>query len=241
MPFFITFLAGLATLIGYLFIYLDNRDNTVLIGSLGFASGVMFYISLFDLIPESIKLISSNYNIIVSILISFIFIISGIILSSILDKFISFENSSLYRVGIISMIALIFHNIPEGIATYITSNFNLTFGLTLAISIALHNIPEGISISIPIYYSTNSKSKAFLYTLISGMSEFLGAILASLFIRNPSFLFMGSLYSVIAGIMLYISIYELLPTSLNYKRYLVTIFSFILGVVFIYVSILLIN
>ena len=241
MPFFITFLAGLATLIGYLFIYLDNRDNTVLIGSLGFASGVMFYISLFDLIPESIKLISSNYNIIVSILISFIFIISGIILSSILDKFISFENSSLYRVGIISMIALIFHNIPEGIATYITSNFNLTFGLTLAISIALHNIPEGISISIPIYYSTNSKSKAFLYTLISGMSEFLGAILASLFIRNPSFLFMGSLYSAIAGIMLYISIYELLPTSLNYKRYLVTIFSFILGVVFIYISILLIN
>ena len=240
MPFLITFLAGLATLIGYLFIYLDNSNNKVLIGSLGFASGVMFYISLFDLIPESIKMIGNSYNFVFSIMLSFLFIVSGIIISSFLNK-LSLGDSYLYHVGIISMIALIVHNIPEGIATYLTSSVNLTFGLTLAISIALHNIPEGISISIPIYYSTGSKIKAFLYTLISGMSEFLGAILASFFISNPSFIFMGALYSIIAGIMLYISICELLPASIGYKRYSITILSFILGIIFIHISILLIN
>ena len=223
MPFFITFIAGISTLIGYLFVYLDNSDNKVLIGSLGFASGVMFYISVFDLIPESIKLIGNTYNTVFSIMISFIFIVIGIIISFMLDKSF-YSDSYLYHVGIISMVALILHNIPEGIATYLASDYNLAFGLTLGISIALHNIPEGISISIPIYYSTHNKIKAFLFTFISGMSEFLGAIIACLLFRNTSFMFMGILYALIAGIMLYISICELLPASIKYNRLFIIIF-----------------
>lgn len=241
MPFFITFLAGLATLLGYFLIYINNYSNRILISSLGFASGVMFYISLFDLIPESISVLSNHYNIAFSFIICLLFMTIGIITSSFLDKMFSNKNNHLYHVGIISMLGIIIHNIPEGIATYLTTTYSFKFGLILALSIALHNIPEGVSISIPIYYSTNSKIKAFIYTLISGMSELIGAVFAYIFIKEPSMLFMGALYSMISGIMIYISICELLPVSLGYKNCLLTWFSFILGIFFILISIILIN
>ena len=115
-----------------------------------------------------------------------------------------------YKVGILSMISLLIHNIPEGIMTFITSSNNLKIGITLSIAIALHNIPEGITISIPIYYSTKSKFKAFLYTLISGLSEPFGAIIAYLFLKNiVGDITLGLLYSLIAGMMVNISINEL--------------------------------
>lgn len=111
------------------------------------------------------------------------------------------------------------------------SNTNMKLGISLAIAIAFHNIPEGISISIPIYYATDSKFKAFMYTFISGMSELLGAIITYLFLSKLiNSVFMGLLFSVIAGIMIHISIYELLPTSLNYKNKKVTVLLFIIGV-----------
>ena len=241
MPFLISFLAGCSTLIGYLFIFLNGHKNYVLTGSLRFASGVMFYVSLFDLIPEGIKLISKNYFILFSFGLTLFFLSFGIILSYYLDKFIPDNDSYLYRIGLISMIAIIIHNIPEGMATYLASNYDLKLGYILAISIALHNIPEGISISIPIYYSTGSKKKAFLYTFISGFSEFFGSIIASIFIKNVSFLFMGCLYSLIAGIMLYISMCTLLPASFKYNNIIFSIIIFIFGIIFIRFSIVLIK
>jgi ZIP family zinc transporter len=142
----------------------------------------------------------------------------------------------------VSMLAIILHNIPEGIATYLTSNHDLKLGVSLAIALALHNIPEGISVAVPIYFSTNSKKKAFLYTLLSGMSEFLGAILASIFLVGFSNnLFMGCLYAIIAGIMINISIYELLPSSLKYKKYLLTFSFFLFGLIFMSISMILLH
>lgn len=241
MPFLVSFLAGCSTLIGYMFIFVNKRKNSVLVASLSFASGVMFYISFFDLIPESIKLISIDYYIFFSILLSLLFLIIGILLSSYLNKLIPNDTSYLYKVGIISMIAIIIHNVPEGIATYLTSSYDLKLGYILALSIALHNIPEGISISIPIYYSTGSKKKAFIYTFISGFSELIGSIIASIFINDVSFIFMGSLYSMIAGIMIYISLVELLPVSIKYNNLFLTVIMFIIGIIFIRFSIILIQ
>ena len=101
------------------------------------------------------------------ILITMISFVTGIILSMIIDKKMPAQQNHLKRVGLIAMLAIILHNIPEGIATYLTSSTNTKLGITLTIAIALHNIPEGISISIPIYYATKNKGHAFLYTLIS--------------------------------------------------------------------------
>ena len=240
MPYLITFLAGCSTLVGFLFVYFKNDSNKVLVSSLAFASGVMFLISITDLIPSAFSSINDIYYVIPAFLICSICVVAGIVFSMMIDKYLpdnTYHDGYLYRVGIVSMMAIIFHNVPEGIATFLTSNHDLKLGITLAVALALHNIPEGISVAVPIYYSTGSRLKAFLYTLVSGMSEFLGAIFASIFLVGFSNdFFMGCLYAVIAGIMMHISIYELLPSSFKYNKLLRTILFFIIGLLFMYIS-----
>lgn len=232
--FLITTLAGLSTMIGSLLIFYKKKTDNIITTSLAFASGVMMCVSITDLIPESISSLKTSFYVIPSILISLIFIVIGIIISISIDKYLpenKDNNNKLYRVGIISMLAIILHNIPEGIATFMASTTDISLGISLAIAIALHNIPEGISISIPIYYATNSRIKALSYTFLSGMSELVGAIITYLFLSkliNP--IFMGMLFSVIAGIMMHIALFELIPTSLNYKNKKLVIFSFLSGV-----------
>ncbi len=216
--FILSFLAGISTVIGALVIFFDKRKNSKIVEvSLSFAAGVMTCVSLTDLLPNSFKMILDNNNLFPKIILSLIFMTFGIIISMLIDKYlpnnnVNTDNKGLYKIGIISMVAIVLHNVPEGIATFITSTNNLKLGLTITIAIALHNIPEGISIAVPIYHSTNNKLRAFLYALLSGMSEVLGSILAYLFLApliNDHV--MAALYAIIAGIMIHISIYELIP------------------------------
>ena len=140
------------------------------------------------------------------------------------------------------MLAIILHNIPEGMATFMASNTDISLGISLTIAIALHNIPEGISISVPIYYATNSKIKAISYTALSGLSELFGAIITYLFLKPfINDIVMGLLFSIIAGIMMHISLYELLPTSLKLNNKKITIFSFIFGILFMTINHLIFN
>ena len=232
--------AGLSTMLGCFLIFFKGKKETILIGSLAFAAGVMSSVSITDLIPESINYLNTKYNMFPTIFIMLIFLVIGIIISMIIDKYLpenKQNNSKLYRVGIISMLAIIMHNIPEGIATFMTSTTNLRIGISLSIAIALHNIPEGISISMPIYASTKSKSRAIGYTFISALSEPFGALLAFLFLKNVmTNTFMGMLLAIIAGIMLHISFYELLPESLSYKNKKITIIFFIVGICFMLIN-----
>lgn len=233
--FILTTLAGLSTLLGTIIIFINKKkNNKIIIGSLSFAAGVMLTVSITDLIPESIHLLNKTFKLFPTIIIMLIFIVIGIIISTTIDKYIPTKREGeLYKVGIISMLAIILHNIPEGIATFLSTESNLTLGLSLTIAIALHNIPEGISISVPIYYATGSKIKAFTYTLISGLSEPLGALIAYLFLKNlVNDTTMGIIMSIIAGIMIQISCYELLPTSLKYKSKKITVLLFIIGTLF---------
>ena len=216
--FILSYLAGLSTIIGSLVIFFDkNKSNKIITRSLSFAAGVMICVSITDLLPSCYKNILDTYVSFPKIVLTLIFTVLGIIISMTIDKYLPGEkikkdNNNLYKIGIISTIAIVLHNIPEGIATFITSSNNIKLGLTLTIAIALHNIPEGISISVPIYHSTNSKFKSILYSLISGMSEVIGSILAYLFLKNiMTDNILSALYGVIAGIMIHISIYELIP------------------------------
>ena len=216
-------------MLGTIFIFKKKNENMI-IGSLAFAAGVMFTVSITDLIPESYSMLINIFPKFPSILYVLIFIVSGIILSMIIDKYIPTDNN-LYRVGVFAMLAIVIHNIPEGIATFMATNVNIMLGISLTIAIALHNIPEGISISIPIYYATNSKFKAIFYTFISAISEPLGALLTYLFLSNYiNDRIMGFLFGIIAGIMIHISMYELLPTSKKYNNLKITYLFFILGV-----------
>ena len=238
MPFVLTTIAGLSTMFGSILVLFKFKDEDNIINkALSFAAGVMITVSIFDLIPESFILLNSNYPKIILVLTS---INIGIITSMLIDKFIP-NDDNLYRVGVISMIAIIMHNIPEGIATYLSCSHNIKLGITLTIAIALHNIPEGITISLPIYYATKSKCKALLYTFISGISEIFGAVLASLFLKNiMTDNLMGLLLGGIAGIMIYISFYELLPTAIKYRKIKTTLIASGVGAIVMFFSIFII-
>lgn len=246
--FILSFIAGISTVIGALIIYFDkNKDNKIVTVSLSFAAGVMICVSLTDLLPNCFNMILTVSNIFPRLILTLIFMVIGVIISMLIDKYLpseyeSKDNKGLYKIGIISMVAIILHNIPEGIATFITSSNNLKLGITLTLAIALHNIPEGISIAVPIYHSTKNKLKAIMYALLSGMSEVLGSILAYLFLApfiNDHI--MAGLYAIIAGIMIHISIYELLPGAYKDSTLKKVIKYFLIGFIIMIISHLLMS
>lgn len=237
--FLLTTIAGLSTMLGCIFIFISKKTKKIVVASLSFAAAVMFTVSFTDLIPESFELLSKQFYLFPCIIIILICINVGIIFSFLIDKYLpeDTERNGLYRVGIFSMVAIILHNIPEGMATFMAGNTDLHLGIALTIAIALHNIPEGISISIPIYYATGSKKKALWYTFISGLSELFGAVITYLFLKPfITDRIMGYLFAFIAGIMLHISLFELLPTSLKYKNRGVTALYFAIGLLFMLIN-----
>lgn len=230
LPFILSLIAGLSTIIGYFIIYLKKDKNKIIKYSLAFSSGVMLSVSLFDLIPESIFLTKKIS----------LFVFVGLILAYLINQALPNEES-LYKVGIFSMITIILHNIPEGIATFISAKSNISLGLFITLAITMHNIPEGISIAVPVYYSTKNKKEAFIKTFISGISEPFGAIIAYLFFPKINNNVLGNIFSLIAGLMIYISIFELLPNALKYNEKKKTLVFFIIGIIFMFVNHLLIK
>ena len=225
-------------MIGTILIFFKFKNtNKIILSSLAFATGVMITVSLTDLMPESLNLLKTYFYPFPAIIIMFIFFVVGILISMAIDKYLPSNTDRLYKVGIISMLAIILHNIPEGIATFMATTSNINLGISLTLAIAFHNIPEGISISVPIYYATKSKSKAFIYTLISALSEPFGALIAFIFLKQfiNNFI-LGILFSMIAGIMVNISIYELLPTSFKYKNKGLSILFIIIGILLTFTS-----
>ena len=241
IAFILTFIAGLSTLIGALFIFYKGNVNKLTQYSLAFASGVMFCISIIDLIPEALNLLVKNNTKQTTFLLVILFIGIGITISYIIDKLVpennNVNNKKLYKLGIFAMLAIIVHNIPEGIATFLSSSTNMALGISLTIAIALHNIPEGLSIAVPVYSAKGSKKRAFGYTLISALAEPLGAILAFLLLK-PIITdnIMGATLAIIAGIMTHIALLQLLPASLKYKEKKKTFVFFIIGILFILFS-----
>ena len=216
ISFLITLLSGLATLIGGLIVFINIKDKIKIISfSMFFSSSVMLFISVFDLIPASFSFINKIYDFIPSIAVMAIYVLFGGMFVRYFDRKVD-NNNSLYKIGIISMIALVIHNVPEGIITFISSTKNISLGISLSISIALHNIPEGIAVAIPIYYGENNKWKAFLFTFIAALSEPVGAIIGCLFVNSISDYLFAIILSLTSGIMIYLSIFEMFKEGKKY-------------------------
>ena len=176
------------------------------------ASITMIYVSITNLLPSAINTLNNYYSYSKTIIFISLSFILGNLIASLLDKKVNINDNKIYKVGIVTALGLIIHNLLEGIATFITTSHNIVLGLKLAIAIALHNIPEGLSIAIPIYYGSKNKLKALLVTSLAGIAEIIGAILSYFLLKNIlNELSLALLYSLIAGIMLYIALYELLP------------------------------
>ena len=241
----ISSIAGLSTLIGFLFVFFKPKNiNRFISIGLSFSATVMILISIFDLIPNSFFELLDKYKLL-GILISVISFIFGIILIKISNKLVDNlkeKGSSLYKLGIISAIVLIMHNIPEGIITFLTAGKDLNLGLKIAFAITLHNIPEGICIAIPIYYSTHSLLKAFKTTIISGLSEPLGAILAYLFLyKYITTSMLNIIFIIVAGIMITLALDEILKESIKYseKNNKYIYIGFLIGMLFFIISLFL--
>ncbi len=234
--FIITSLAGISTVLGFFILWIKGQEN-IIAKALGFSAGVLLFVSIFDLIPSSFSYFKKSFLSGFNILFCILFLLLGILLSTILNESIQKrvgDSSSLYQIGILSMVAIILHNIPEGIITYLTTTIEYKAGLFLALSIACHNIPEGICIAIPIYYSTNSKLKALKMVLLSALSEPLGALIAAFFFRERlSDMVIAIFLALVAGIMISLALLEIIPEAKSYSlKHTVVYFLFGFGIPF---------
>ena len=235
--------AGISTLLGGLVVYFKFKDKKSFIAfALSFSLSVMISLSIFELLPDSFITLSSRFGLLVGIIFTTVmFLIGKFLVTKINKKLALLQNKdNLYRVGLLSMIALMLHNFPEGIATFMASYNDLSAGISLGIAIMLHNIPEGISISVPIYYATGSKKRGVIYSLISGLAEPLGAILAFIVLKNYiNEITIALVLVIVAGIMITISINEMLPEVNSYNKKNISILGMIIGVILVIVNLLL--
>lgn len=240
MAFLLSLISGLSTTLGCIPIFIKvKKIDKFITFSLAFSLSIMLGISVFDLIPEALPHIT-RHGIINSLLIIISLLFIGFLIVNILNKFIEREKGSsnnLYKLGILSSIALIIHNFPEGILTFLSSYHDIHLGVSICLAIALHNIPEGISISLPIYYATGNKKKAIFTTIASGLAEPVGAIFTFLVLKRYINNEMISIFLVlVAGIMITLSIEKILPEALSYKQKKPLYLGLLFGIVVVLIS-----
>lgn len=239
MPLIICTIAGFGTLIGSLLVFIPKIDKTSSMSLvLGFSGTIMILISILDLLPSSINTLLSNNSITKSIIITIVSFYLGYLIINILDKKVE-EESSLYKVGILSLIGLMLHNFPEGIATFMTSINNQALGIKLSIAIMLHNIPEGICICIPIAKSTGSIKKGIKSSFIASLAEPLGAILAYIFLYHYiNNITIGIILIFVAGIMITLSINSIYSEARKLEKGKFFLIGIIIAIFFNLISII---
>jgi len=262
----LTIFAGLSTGIGSaLAFYTKKTSEKFLSAALGFSAGVMIYVSLVEIFPKAIVQLFEVYgNEDKAYLITTLAFFGGMALIALIDRLVPEANNpheihdvseicdeeceekkkkkALLRMGLFSALAIGIHNFPEGLATFLSALEDPTLGISIAIAIAIHNIPEGISVSVPIYYATGDKKKAFRYSFLSGLAEPIGALIGYFIVSQLFGDFagvMGIVFAGVAGIMVYISLDELLPTAEKYGKHHIAITGLIAGMVVMALSLVL--
>lgn len=261
--------AGLATGIGSLLAFFTDQTNRKFLSvALGFSAGVMIYVSMVEIyckgreaLIEALGTRSGSWAAVGAFF-------GGILLIALIDRLIpdrenpheihgveeldtSGEDCSpncrdkamsarMLRMGILTAAAITIHNFPEGLATFVVALRDPTLGVSIAVAIALHNIPEGIAVSIPIYYATGNRRRALIYSLLSGLSEPLGALIGmALLMPFMSTAVFGVLFSAVAGIMVFISLDQLLPAAQKYGEHHLSIYGLVAGMAVMALSLLL--
>lgn len=245
IAFLLTLFAGLSTGIGSLIAFVAKRTNTNFLSlALGLSAGVMIYVSFMEMLPKSLESLSDILGEKTGMLYMILGLFGGIALIALIDFLIPESrnphemhrveemrsNDRLKQTGIITAITIAIHNFPEGIATFMSALNSLEVAIPITVAIAIHNIPEGIAVAVPIYHSTGSKKKAFWLSFASGLAEPVGALIAFLFLLpfwTP--MINGFILAAIAGIMIYISLDELLPSAEKYGKHHLSIIGLVAG------------
>lgn len=260
----ITLLAGLSTGIGSLIaLFAKNTNKRFLSGALGFSAGVMIYVSMVEIFFKAQESLITDLGEKMGSFITVVSFFGGMFLIGLIDKLIpSLESPSeldnvedmiendkikdkkeekrLLRMGLFTALAVAIHNFPEGFATLISALKDPALGISIGIAIAIHNIPEGIAVSAPIYYATGSRLKAFKYSFLSGLAEPVGAIVGYLLLAPfMTDVIFGIVFAAVGGIMVFISLDQLLPAARDYGDHHLSVYGAVLGMIVMAISLVL--
>lgn len=259
IAFAMTLIAGLSTGIGSLIGLSAKRENTRFLAiSLGFSAGVMIYVAFVEILNTAFDSLTVIYGLKMGTGLSIIGFFGGMLLIGIIDGVIPSgsnphelpsvekingqqeKENKLYKTGLYTALALGIHNFPEGLATFVSALQDPALAIPIVVAIAIHNIPEGLAVSIPIYHSTGNRKKAFMFSFLSGLAEPIGALVGYIFLlplmNDTTF---GILFAVVAGIMVYISLDELLPAAEEYGEHHLVLYGLIGGMLVMAISLLL--
>ncbi len=261
LAFLLTLLAGLSTGIGGAIAFFAKRVNLKLLTfGLGFSAGVMIYISFVEILPEADEYIAAGTSSAAAEWFTVLAFFGGIAFIGIIDRLVpSYENPHelppaeemkhpesgpplhhLHRAGVKTALAIAIHNFPEGLVTFMAALSDIRLGIAIAIAIAIHNVPEGIAVSIPIYYASGSRRRAFGYSFIAGLAEPAGALIGYVLLyRFLTDTVLGVVFAGVAGIMVFISLDELLPAAERYGQHHLNIYGLIAGMAVMAFSLLL--
>lgn len=265
IAFLLTSFAGISTGIGSAIAFFAKRTNTSFLSlSLGFSTGVMIHVSFADLFASSLQTLANIHGKVDGTLYSTLSFFGGIVLILLIDKLIlHYENPhemhrlegknlekerkteikpQLLRIGVVTALMLAIHNFPEGMVTFFAALKDINIAIPIAFAIAIHNIPEGISVSVPIYYATGNRKRAFWLSFLSGLAEPVGAIIGYLFLAP--FLndhVFGVIFGMIAGIMVFISLDELLPAAEEYGKHHHAIYGLVAGMAVMVLNLLMLG
>jgi len=257
----LTVIAGLSTGIGSILAFFTSKTNTKFLSiALGFSAGVMIYVSMIEIFPKAKVSLVAELGEVGGSWATVGAFFAGMFLIGIIDRLVpdsgnphetrmiedmrepktSVDGSKLMRMGLFTAIAVTIHNFPEGLATFTSAIKDPSLGIAIAAAIAIHNIPEGIAVSVPVYFATGDRKKAFKLSFLSGISEPLGALIGYL-ILLPFFndVVYGVLFASVAGIMVFISLDELLPSAREYGEAHLSIYGLVAGMIVMAVSLLL--
>lgn len=253
----LTLVAGMSTAVGSMLAFFTRATNTrFLSGALGLSAGVMIYVSFMEMIPEALEKLNMSYSEDMATIYMLLAFFGGMGLIALIDFLIPEDENphefhrveemkkksdKLKRTGFMLALAIGIHNFPEGMATFIAALDGLDVAIPIVVAIAIHNIPEGIAVSVPIYHATGNRRKTLAYSIWTGMAEPIGALVGMAFLLpfwTPTI--SALLLAAVSGIMVFISLDELLPGAEEYGHHHFSIGGVILGMLVMAISLLVI-
>lgn len=247
----LTALAGLSTSVGGLIAFFSKKTNKKFLAfTLGVSAGVMLYVSFMELMLKAVAVLGESYGTKLGATYAVVSFFGGIFLAAVIDRLIPetpaiCESQSdsggcgLMRTGIVTALALGIHNFPEGMATFVSALQSPVMAIPIVVAIAIHNIPEGIAVAIPIYFASGSKTKGFLYSFASGLAEPIGAIVGYLLLMPfVSDELNAYVFAAVAGVMVFISVDELLPSAQTDNNIHLAVYGLVAGMAVMAISLI---
>lgn len=262
-----TLVAGVSTGIGGLIAVYGAKGKRFLPLSLGLSAGVMIYVSFVELFQMAFDTLAVDYGDKTGMMLTVLGFFIGIAIIFCIDQLLpeninpheispprdaprdrgmhgvksdSSEMQRLRRVGLMAALAIVIHNFPEGIATFASGLQDIRMGLAICVAVAIHNIPEGMAVAVPIYYADGNRKLALQYAFLSGLAEPIGALFGALLLwRFMNGALFGMILSGVAGIMVFISLDELLPAAEAYGEHHLSIIGVVVGMAIMAATLLL--